>query len=325
MIGRNASCIHGALIVVLASISAGAVAQQPYPGRLVRIVTPFAAGSSTSTLTFMVAKKLSERVGQTVVADTRPGGNTILGTEAVARAAPDGYTIALVTSSFVIVPILQAAPYDVVKDFAPIGTIASTEFVLALHPSLPARNLKEFIALAKARPGELNYSTSGSGTFTHLTSEMFSALAGIRMQHIPYKGSGPAVTDLIGGQVQVSMQAPVIVIQHVKSGKLRAIAISGDSRLPAIGDVPTFTQAGLPGYDAKLWFGILGPAGTPKAIVDRLSAEFTGIMAVPAFREELVSQGMDPFVTSPEQFAALIRTDTNRFAKIIKAGNIKAD
>jgi tripartite-type tricarboxylate transporter receptor subunit TctC len=145
------------------------------------------------------------------------------------------------------------------------------------------------------------------------------------MQHIPYKGSGPAVTDLIGGQVQVSMQAPVIVIQHVKSGKLRAIAISGDSRLPAIGDVPTFTQAGLPGYDAKLWFGILGPAGTPKAIVDRLSAEFTGIMAVPAFREELVSQGMDPFVTSPEQFAALIRTDTNRFAKIIKAGNIKAD
>lgn len=305
--------------------SAGAAAQQVYPNKLIRLITPFAAGSSTSTLTYLVGKKLSDRVGQTVVVDPRPGGNTIIGTDAVAKASPDGYNILLLTSSFVIVPLLQPAPYDVAKDFAPIGTIASTEFVLALHPSLPANSLKEFIALAKAKPGQLNYSTSGSGTFTHLTSEMFSALAGIKMQHIPYKGSGPAVTDLIGGQVQVSLQAPVIVIPHVKTGKLKALAISGEARLQTLADLPTFTEAGLPGYDAKLWFGILGPAGTPKAIVDKLSTEFGSIMAVPAFRDELVSQGMNPFVTNPDQFAALIKADTSRFAKIIKAGNIKAD
>jgi tripartite-type tricarboxylate transporter receptor subunit TctC len=305
--------------------SAGAAAQQNYPGKLIRVITPFAAGSSTSTLTHLVGKKLSDRVGQNVVVDARPGGNTIIGTEAAAKAAPDGHTLLLVTSSFVIVPLLQATPYAVVKDFAPIGTIASTEFVLVLHPSLPANNLNDFIRLAKAKPGQLNYSTSGSGTFTHLTSEMFSALAGIKMQHVPYKGSGPAVTDLIGGQVQVSLQAPVIVIPQVRSGRLKALAISGESRLAALADVPTFTQAGLPGYDAKLWFGMLAPAGTPRPIVDRLATDFAGIMAAPAFREELVGQGMDPFVTNPDQFAALIKSDTSRFGNLIKAGNIKSD
>lgn len=306
-------------------MAAGSAGAQTYPQKPIRLITPFAAGSSTSTVTQLVGKRLSDKVGQSVVVDPRPGGNTIIGTEAVAKSPPDGHTLILVTSSFVIVPLLNPAPYDVVKDFAPIGTLASTEFVLVVHPSLPVKNLREFIALAKAKPGELNYSTSGSGTFTHLASEMFSALAGIRMQHIPYKGSGPAVTDLIGGHVQVSLQAPVIVIPQIGSGKLKPLAISGETRLGTLPGVPTFTQAGLPGYDAKLWFGVLAPAGTPPAIIDKLSADFTSIMAVPVFREELVKQGLDPFVTNADRFAALIKSDSARFAKIIKAGNIRAD
>ncbi len=312
--------LAGALLV-----SAGVGAQQKYPQKPIRLITPVAAGSSTSTLTYLVGKKLENKVGQNVIVDPRPGGNTIIGTNAVAKSPPDGYTLILVTSSFVIVPLLNSAPYDVVKDFSPIGTIASTEFVLVLHPSLPVKNLKEFIALAKAKPGQLNYSTSGSGTFTHLASEMFSGLARIKMQHIPYNGSGPAVTELIGGQVQASLQAPVIVIPQIKGGKLKPIAISGETRLPNLPELPTFTQAGLPGFDAKLWFGVLVPAGTAKAIFDKLAADFTSIMMEPAFRQELVGQGLDSFVTSPDQFAALIKSDTSRFSNIIKAGNIKAD
>jgi tripartite-type tricarboxylate transporter receptor subunit TctC len=257
--------------------------------------------------------------------DNRGGGNTIIGSEAMLRAAPDGYTVLHVTSTHVINPSLLATPYDAIKDFAPAATMVATEILMVVNPTVPASNLREFIALAKAKPGQLNYGTSGSGTTNHLAIELFSILAGIRMQHIPYKGAGPAVTDLIGGQIQMFMNNALPLTPFVKGGKVRALAISGERRLRSLPDVPTFTEAGLKGYDAKSWQGILAPVKTPRAIVDKLAQEIARIMRTPEFTDQLLTLGAEPFVTTPEQFAALMKTDLVRYAKLIKDANIKLE
>ena len=313
-------------LAVLTALAGYATAQPVYPNTQIRIIVSYAPGNSLDVLARLVGQKLTGTLGQQVVVDNRPGGNTVIGSETLVKAAPDGYTLLLVVNTHVIIPHLyDKLPFDAIKDFAPVATLARTELVLVLHPSVPADNLQEFIALAKARPGQLNYASAGSGGPAHLAAELFNMMTGITMLHIPYKGAGPALTELLGGQVQVFLAAPIVAIPHIKNGKLKAIAISGESRLATLPQVPTFTQAGLPGYDVKVWFGILAPAATPKAIVDRLASEFASVMAMPDFKDSLASQGMEPFISTPEQFGALIKTDMSKYAKVIKTANIKLD
>jgi len=309
----------GALIAV----AGAAVAQQSYPSKPIRFIIPFPAGGPTEPLVRLVAQKLTESWGQPAIVEFRPGGNTIIGTEAVAKSPPDGYTIMQMSITHVVLPLLFPTPYDGIKDFAPVATLASTEYLLVLHPSVPANTLQEFIALAKSRPGQLNHSAAGNGTITHLGSELFISMAGVKIQNIPYKGAGPALTDLLGGQVQLSFQNPTSSIPHIKTGRLKAIAITGETRSSLLPQVPTFTEAGLPGFELTLWFGVLAPAGIPTPVVDKLAAEIAKILVMPDVKEKLLSQGLDPLISTPEQFAARMRADTAKYARIIKASNIK--
>lgn len=297
-----------------------------YPNRPIRFIVPYAAGGSTSHVARLVAGKLTEAWGQQVNVDNRPGANTVIGSEALVRSPPDGYTISLAASTHATVPHLIATlPYDPIKDFTPVASMVTTQLVLVLHPSVPAKDLKEFIALAKAKPNELNFAAVGTGSSTHLAAEVFKSVAGVKMQHVPYKGTAPALTDLIGGQIQLNFDTPVTSIPHIQSGRLRAIAITGKSRLPALPDVPTFAEAGLPEYDFQLWFGVLVPAGTPPDIVEKLSAQIGKILAMPDVKQQLTAQGLDVSYRSPEQFGALIRADLERFGKVIRAAGIKIE
>jgi tripartite-type tricarboxylate transporter receptor subunit TctC len=269
-----------------------------YPNRPIRFIVPYAAGGSTSHVARLVAGKLTEAWGQQVNVDNRPGANTVIGSDALVRSPPDGYTISLAASTHATVPHLIASlPYDPIKDFTPVASMVTTQLVLVLHPSVPARDLKEFIALAKAKPNELNFAA----------------------------GTAPALTDLIGGQIQLNFDTPVTSIPHIQSGRLKAIAITGKSRLPALPDVPTFAEAGLPEYDVQLWFGVLAPAGTPPDIVEKLSVQIGKILAMPDVKQQLTAQGLDVSYRSPEQFGALIRVDLERFGKVIRAAGIKIE
>ncbi|MBI3371184.1 MAG: tripartite tricarboxylate transporter substrate binding protein [Betaproteobacteria bacterium] len=310
---------------VLMAFACAAFAQQSYPSKPIRFIIPYPPGGGTSIVAHLLGQRLNESWGQPVIVDNRPGGNTIIGAEAVVKSPPDGHTILLASSTHVLNPLLLSIPYDAIKDFAPVVTLYSSELVLVLNPSVPANNLQEFIALAKSRPGQLNYASVSAGGTTHLAAESFNIMAGVKTQHINYKGAGPALADLISGQVQLSFAAPVAALAYIKSGRLKAIAISGETRLPALPQVPTFTEAGLPGFDVRLWFGVLAPAGTPKEIVDRLSHEIARIMGMPDMKEKLVGQGLEPFTSTPEQFAALMKADMAKFARIIKTANIKIE
>jgi tripartite-type tricarboxylate transporter receptor subunit TctC len=302
-----------------------AYAQANYPTKPIRWIVPFVPGGSTTIIARLLGQKLTESWRQSVVVDNRGGGNTIIGSEAMVRAAPDGYTILQVTTTHVINPNLLATPYDAVKDFAPVGTLVATETLMVVSPSVPANTLQELIALAKAKPGQLNFGSSGSGTTNHLAMELFAMLAGIKLQHVPYKGAGPGVIDLMGGRIQIFTNNALPLTAFVKSGKIRAIAVSGETRLRSLPEVPTFTQAGLPGYEVKSWQGIMAPAKTPKPIVEKLSQALARILQLPEVTETLLTMGADPFVSTPEQFAALIKTDLVRYAKLIKAAHIRLD
>lgn len=303
-----------------------ALAQTPYPVRPIRLITPFAPGGSTTAVARAVGQKLTESWGHNVIVDNRPGGNMIIGTDALAKATPDGYTLILTTNAHVINPsFFPKLPYDPIRDFAPVGNVYSSEFVLVINPALPANNLQELIALAKARPGQLNYATTGAGGSGHLANEMFAMLAGIKTQHIPYKGAGPAMVDLIGGQIQMFINNPLTVIGHIKNGRMKGIAVTGTARLATLPQTPTFTEAGLPGMDVKPWFCVLAPAGTPKPIVNKLSSEIARIVATPEIQDFLARQGMDAFSSTPEQLDTLMKTDMVRWAKFIKAANIRLE
>ncbi len=313
-------------LVLILLLPFAAFSQTPYPTRPIRLITPFAPGGSTTTVGRVIGQKLTESWGQNVIVDNRPGGNMIIGTDALAKATPDGYTILLTTNAHVINPSLfSKLPYDPIKDFAPVGNVYISEFVLVINPALPANNLQELIALAKAKPGQLNYATTGAGGSGHLANEMFAMLAGIKTQHIPYKGAGPAMVDLIGGQIQMFINNPLTVIGHIKSGRMRGIAVTGEVRLPTLPQVPTFSEAGLPGMDVKPWFCVVAPTGTPKPIINKLSTEIARIMAMPDVLDYLAKQGMMPFSSTPEQLATLMKTDMARWAKFIKAANIRLD
>jgi tripartite-type tricarboxylate transporter receptor subunit TctC len=309
-------------VLVVADIAA---AQPDYPSKPIRMIVPNPPGGGVDMMGRIVGQRLSGSWGQQVIVDNRPGGHGFIGGQALAKAAPDGYTLMAMSSTHIITPLLYSAPYDPIKDFAAVATTARSHLLLVVHPSLPVRTLKEFIALAKARPGELNYGSSGAGSTTNLAGAYFGMLTGTRLQNISYKGSGQVMNDLAGGHIQLAFAVSSPTIPHVLSGKLRALATTGDTRLRSLPQVPTFTQAGLSGFDIRGWFGVLAPAGTPKAIVDKVSNEITRTLALPDVREHILAQGVDPFPNTAEQFAALMKADTVTFARIIKSANIKAD
>ena len=309
--------------VLLAGLSSPVIAQTSYPSKAIHFITPFPPGGSLDPLTRLSAQKLSEKWGQPTVVENRPGANTIIGTSAVAKAAPDGYTILVAGTPHVVNPSLFATPYDAIKDFAPIATIARSRQILVVNPSLPVSNLQALIAMAKAKPGQLTYGSSGTGNTNHLAGELLCNLAGIKMLHIPYKGAGPAIIDLISGQLQLSFHVPISVIPHIKSGRLKPIAISGKTRAQALPQVPVFAEAGLPAFDIAGWTGMFAPAGTPKEIVDKISGEMGRMLAAPDVMERLVNQGLEPLISTPEQFAALLKSDMAKFAKLIKDANIR--
>jgi len=309
----------------LLAVAASAGAQQVYPTKPIRIISPYPPGGTTDILARLLGPMLTKSWGQPVIVDNRPGGNTIIGTEAMVKSPPDGHTLLSILTSHVIVPNLAPTPYDVVKDFAAVATIASTMLVLVVHPSVPANNLQELIALAKRKPGQLDYGSGGSGTVTHLTGEFFNILAGVKTQHIPYKGSAQALTDLMAGQIQMYFSPPIVAIPHMRSGRIKAIAVSGGTRVSALPQLPTAMESGLKDFEVTIWYGLLAPAATPRGIVERLASEIARILAIPDIREKLVSQGMEPFVSTPDQFAALIKADLAKYIRIIKTANIKLE
>lgn len=314
------------LLVLLAWMLAGAAQAQGFPSKPIRILIPFTAGGTNDILARTLGPKLSEALGQPVLVENRPGGNTVIASQALLASDKDGHTLLLPGNSHVVVPHLTKTPlpFHSVNDFQPVATLARTGLFLVVNPALPANDLKEFIALAKAKPGTLNSAAPG-GSINQLATEMFNSMAGVKLVHIPYKGSGPAVADVMAGQAQLSFQTPATVLGNVKAGKLRALAISGETPFtdPNVRTVPTFTQAGLPGFDVGLWFGLLAPGGTPKAIVDRLNAEVNKILLSADFKEKAAAQGLEVFTSTPEQYTAALRAEWDKFAHIIKAAGIE--
>ena len=310
-------------VAFLVAVAGAAIAQQDYPVRPVRYIVPFPPGGSTDPMARMMAARLTERWGQSVIVDNRPGGNTVIGTEFLAKATPDGYTIGWVGPSFFSTPsLIPNLPYDPVRDFVGVTTISKQRVVLVLHPSVPANNLQELIALAKARPGQLNFGSSGVVTNTHLSGELFNILTGTKITHIPYKGSGPVTTDLLGGRIEMSFQIPITVIPMINAGKLKAIAVTGEKRLPALQQVPLFSEVGLPGYGLTSVNGIAAPARTPRSVLGRIAKEAAAILRLPATQDFLAKQGAEALVSTPEQTTALIREEVAKYAKIIKDAGI---
>ena len=314
-----------ALPCMMAMLSGVSFAQQGFPDKPIRFIVPFPPGGGSGIVAHMLGPKLTEVWGQPVVVENRPGGNTVIGHEALLRLPPDGHAFVVSTPSFMLSAMFQKLSYDPYKDFAPLTTLYNSEQVLTAAPSLPARNLKELIALAKSRPGELNYATVGSGGTTHIASELLNMMAGINTRQVNYKGAGPALVDQIAGHVQMSFTAPAAALSHIKSGKIRGIAITGDKRTPAMSEVPTFAEAGLPGFEGTIWFGVQAHGATPRAIVNRLAADISRVITRPDISEALVQQATQPYVMTPEAFAARIRSDAESYARVIKSANIKVE
>jgi tripartite-type tricarboxylate transporter receptor subunit TctC len=306
-------------------LAAAALQAQNYPAKALRVITPFTAGSAIDTLARVLGQKMSDAWGQQVVIDNRIGANGIIGTEAAAKSPADGYTLYLGNiATLAINPHLYTRlPYDAIKDFAPITLAATIQVVLVVHPSLPVRSVKELIALAKAHPGEINYASGGNGSAQHLPMEMLGVATGIKLVHVPYKGLGPAYNDVIGGQVPMMWTGVSNVVQYLESGRLRVLAIGSTRRSPAMPNVPTMIEAGVPGFDFEAWTGYLAPTGTPKDLIARLHTDITRVLGAAEVRDKLTALGFDVVGNTPEQFAALIRNDIERFGKLVKAAGIK--
>jgi len=317
----------GCLAFALALLAPLAFAQAPYPAKPIRLVVPFPPGGTTDILARIVAQKLTEAWGQPVVVDNRPGAGGNIGAELVAKSAPDGYTLLMGTvgTHAINASLYAKLPYDHVKDFAPVILVAGVPNVLVVNPSVPVNSVAELIAYAKANPGKLNFASSGSGTSIHLSGELFRTMAGVQITHVPYKGSAPAIADLVGGQVQLMFDNLPSSLAQIKAGKLRALAVTSDKRAPALPDVPTMAEAGLPGFEASSWFGVLAPAGTPPAIVGKLHAEIAKWLATPDAREKLSAQGANLAGFGPEEFARYIGSETAKWAKVVKESGAKVD
>ncbi len=312
--GRRA----GAALIAAAPV-ASAGAAQGYPSKPLRFVTGSAPGGGSDFVARALGEKLGERLAQTVIVDNRPGAGGVIGADVVAKANPDGYTLLINTGSAIAVnPALQKLPYDVQRDFMPVMQVSRAPFVLAVNPALPAKTVAELIRLAKAQPKKYSYASSGIGAMSHLAMALFGNMAGVEVVHVPYRGSAPAAVDLIAGQVQLAMNNIVPTLPHVKSGRLRALAVSGPLRSPVLPDVPTVAESALPGYEAMQWYGVLLPAKVPKPIAALLHREITAVLQIPIVRTRLTEEGGDVVGGTPEQFAAYIALETEKWAKVVK-------
>ncbi|HYH41316.1 MAG TPA: tripartite tricarboxylate transporter substrate binding protein [Burkholderiales bacterium] len=309
--------------IIAASGFAPAFAQQ-YPSKPIKIISIFAAGGGNDTISRTVGAKVGELVKQQIIVENRPGANGIVGTELAARAAPDGYTITLIPSGHAVnASLYKKLPYDSIKDFTPISLVGSSPLLLVVHPALPVKSVKELIWFAQARPGELTYSSAGIGSSGHLAGALFDTLTGTKMVHVPYKGNAPALTDLMGGQVFLTFATTASVMPHVRSGRLRGLATTGSARPPSLAAFPTVAEAGVPGYEASLWYGFVGPAGIPQEIVQRLNGLIVAAVKTPEVRERLTNVGVDPGSSTPEELARLMVTDVKRWARVIERTGVQ--
>jgi tripartite-type tricarboxylate transporter receptor subunit TctC len=317
--------LRAALAFVVTALSFAAAAQ--YPVKPVRLVVPFPAGGPTDIVGRTIGQKLNETLGQPVIVDNRAGAGGVTGTEQVAKSPPDGYTVLLgsISGLAVAMSLYPNRGYDSLHDFAPVTQAVTVTNILVVHPSLPVRNVRELLALARAKPGALNYASSGSGTVTHLAGELFKTLGHVNIVHVPFRGGAPALTALMSGEVQMSYENSLIVVPHIKAGKLRALAVTGVHRSKLMPEVPTIAEGGLPGYAASGWYGFVVPAAVPKDIVARLNADITRILRMPDVVERLSGQGAEPVGGTAEQFSAFIRSEIEKWTGLVKTANMKAD
>lgn len=305
---------------------AAIVMAQPYPTRPIRLIIPFGPGGGTDIIARIVSQKLSEAWGQQVVVDNRPGGGGNIAAEISARAAPDGYTVfQLNAQNAVAVSLYKQLNYDVVRDFAAVTQLANVSFILLTHPSVPAKTVRELIALAKAQPGKLNYSSSGVGSTGHLSAELFKAMAGIDVVHIPYSAAAPIHTDLLSGQVQMVFAVVATALPPIKSGKLRPLGISSPKRFALVPDIPTIAESGVPGYQSDSWYGLVVPARTPQTVVSKLSAETRRILQLPEVKERMSALGIELVDSTPEQFAQFIKSEISRWGRAVKASGVRIE
>ena len=321
------SMLHRWFLGVLLALVAALACAQTYPTKPIRLVVPFPPGGATDILARDVAQKLTEAWGQSVIVDNRPGAGGNIGSELVAKSSPDGYTLEMGTvgTHAINASLYAKMPYDHVRDFTPVILVAGVPNVLVVNPALPANSVAELIAYAKANPGKLNFASSGNGTSIHLSGELFKVMAGVQITHIPYKGSTPALQDLLGGQVQMMFDNLPPSLPQIKAGKLRALGVTTLTRAPALPDVPTLSESGLPGFEASSWFGILAPAGTPAPIVAKLNAEIAKWLATPEAKEKLAKQGANAAGGTPDDFAKHIAAETAKWAKVVKDSGAKID
>lgn len=308
-----------AAAAVAATTLALAAQAQAWPTRAVKIIVPFAPGGFTDVVARILQTQLSAALGQPVVIENKPGAGSTIGTAEVAKARPDGYTIAMVSTTHVITPsIYKQMPYDALRDFTPVMKLAEGPYVLVVHPSLPARTVKELVELAKAEPGKIDYASSGNGSSQHLVGALFGQMAGVKLNHVPYKGSGQAMQDLVGGQVKVSFVGGPNAVPYLANGKLRALGVTTAKRSADLPDIPTIDEAGVAGYDATLWLGLLAPPGTPAEVVAKLREGVTKALSTPEARKLVNSAGVDVALSSPEEFAALMKAELERWGKVVR-------
>ncbi len=301
-------------------------AAQGYPGKQLRLVVPFPPGGPVDVTGRLIAQKLGDSSGQTVIVDNRIGAGTIIGTELVVKSAPDGHTLLIVPTQIAINPSMYAKlPYDTLTDLAAVTQMTYQPFLLIVNPAVPAKTVRELIALAKAKPGALNCASSGIGGANHLACELFNTMAGTKITHVPYKGAAPAITDLIGGQIQVYFPNPITAIQHINSGKLRALAITGKQRASMLPDLPTVAESGVPGYEAGTWFGVFAAGTTPRDIVRRVQQEFARVLQLPDVRQNLTAEGGEIIASTPEQFATYLKAEIIKWGEVVKFSGAKAE
>ena len=310
---------------MLAALAAGTSFSQTYPAKPVRIVAPFAPGGGTDFIARLVAQKLTERLGQQVIVENKPGAGGNLGAEFAVKSAPDGYTLLLIAGSYTVNPSIYKLSFDPVNDISPIVQLSQGPFVVAVHPSVPAKTLQELIDYARKEPDKLSYASAGSGSITHLASELFLDMAKIKMVHVPYKGTGPALNDTIAGNTQLIFGSVATSLQFIKSGRLRGLAVTTPQRIAAAPELPTVTEAGVPGYQVVLWHGLVGPKGLPAAVVERLNRAANDALKSKDVEDLLAADGVAPAGGSPEQFRALIKADIARWSGVVKQANLKAD
>ena len=320
----DAACL---VLMALAAAAAGAAfAQAAYPSKPVRMVVPSSAGGGTDIVARIMAPELSKRLGQQVVIDNRPGAGTMIGIEVAAKSPPDGYTLLMGLSTLAINSALyKKVPYDPQRDFAPITQAVSSASIIVVHPSVPVKTLKELIAFARARPGQINYASAGTGTYPHMTMELFLSMAKLKMVHIPYKGTGPAMIDMVAGQVATMAATILTGMPQIRAGRLRPLAITSAARSPIVPDLPTVAEAGLPGYESVQWYGMLAPARTPRDIITRLHGEATRVLQQPEIKARFAGDGADPVGSTPEEFTRYIQSELTKWAKVARDAGIQQE